>query len=597
MGPLQGQLIHYFLIAVLDAAFLSWLAIAWYRRRMLALMSAASLAGDEAPTAPRGHGRPSASETAVAPSDLRLSLVDGDAGPAGQVGRDLGAAEQRVVGRDFSPADTRDRRVRLRLVAAYATGAALYSAVITGLRFGPEAATFPLVAWFAEWWIIMWPIVPTLALLLALDRRGSVRLAFKYLGIGCLAVVLITLAGQVLRGSFDSAPVTNVYWMLVSLVAVASIPLVLILVTGRRSIRGVTPMAIATTLIFGASLLVFRQLLVRVLNFEGAQSALVSVGTVAAMQLAHYAVFMLASLPVGWAAWLGLQRLAARFERKRFSDMQLIVDCWWIIVAAEAAATVPVPGPWALVGGVVALGAYKAGAGGVLGWWPLDVNADPPRLLLLRVFGYQARTERLFDRVAAVWRFRGPVHLIAAPDLATRTVDPGDTLALIGGRLAEQYVGSIGEIPRRMATLDRRPDPDGRFRVNEVYCHDDTWRPALEALLDASDGVLMDLRSFSQQNAGCIFELEQIVRRVPSHHVVFVCDRTTDLPFLESLAGAAWAAASADGRARGDGYIATVAIEGHSREELARLWACLDRIGGDRVTVRSDVSAAVAVSP
>lgn len=586
MGPLQGQLIHYFLIAVLDAAFLSWLAIAWYRRRMLALMSAASVTSGEAPTVSSGHGPPSAPEPAVAPSNFRLALVGRDFSPAAVHARE-----------DFSPAEARDRRVRLRLVAAYATGAALYSAVITGLRFGPAAATFPLVGWFAEWWIIMWPIVPTLALLLALDRRESVRLAIKYIAIGCLAVVLMTLTGQVLRGSFNSAPVTNVYWMLVSLVALASIPFALILMTGLRSIRGVTPMAIATTLIFGAALLAFRQALVRALNFEGTQSALVGVGTVATMQLASHAVFMLASLPVGWAAWLGLQRLAARFARKRFSDMQLIVGCWWIIVAAEAAATLPVPGPWALAGGAAALGAYKAGVRGVLRWWPLDVNADPPRLLLLRVFGYQARTESLFDRIGAVWRFRGPVHLIAAPDLATRTVDPGDTLALIGGRLAEQYVGSVGEIPHRMATLDRRPDPDGRFRVNEVYCHDDTWRPSLEALLDASDGVLMDLRSFSQQNAGCVFELEQIVRRVPSHHVVFVCDRTTDLPFLERTAGAAWAAASADGRARGNGSIATVAIEGRSREELARLWACLDRIGGDRVTASPDLSAPVAVSP
>jgi hypothetical protein len=582
MGPLSGQLIHYFLIAVLDAIFLSWLAIAWYRRRMLALMSASSLAGGEARSVSLDHGRPSAPHPAVPPSDFRVVLVNADVGPGG---------------RNLSPTDTGDRRVRLRLAAAYATGAALYSAVITGLRLGPEAATFPLVWWFAEWWTTMWPVVPTLAVLLALDRREGAKAAVTYLGIGCLAVVIFTLAGQVLRGSFDSAPITNVYWMLVSLAFLASAPLALILVTAWRPIRGVAPMVMAATLMFGAGMFAFRQALVRALNFEGVQSALTGVGTVTSLQLAQYALFMLASLPVGWVAWLALERVAARFAQKRFSDMQLIVGSWWVIVAAEAAATLPGPGLWALAGGIAALGAYKAGVRGVLSAWPLEVNTDAPRLLLLRVFGYQARTERLFDRVAAVWRFRGPVHLIAAPDLATRTVDPGDTLALIGGRLAKQYVGSVSEIPHRMATLDRRPDPDGRFRVNEVYCHDDTWRPSLEALLDASDGVLMDLRSFSRQNAGCIFELEQIVRRVPSDHVVFVCDRTTDVPFLESVAGAAWAAASADGRARGDGSIATLVIEGHSREELARLWACLDRIGGDRVTVRPDISVAAAVSP
>src|SRR5690606_6284757 len=140
--------------------------------------------------------------------------------------------------------------------------------------------------------------------------------------------------------------------------------------------------------------------------------------------------------------------------------------------------TLPLAGPLAFAGAAAALGAYKAGVRTVLARWPLEASGDAPRLLLLRVFGYQARTEALFDRIGAVWRFRGPVHLIAAPDLATRTVDPGDTLALIGGRLEEQYVGTVGEIPQRMADLDRRRDPDGRFRVNEVYCRDDTWRPS-----------------------------------------------------------------------------------------------------------------------
>jgi hypothetical protein len=52
------------------------------------------------------------------------------------------------------------------------------------------------------------------------------------------------------------------------------------------------------------------------------------------------------------------------------------------------------------------------------------------------------------------------------------------------------------EISQRLGRLDFRPDPDGRYRVNEVYCRDDTWRPALEALLESCDTVLMDLRTF-----------------------------------------------------------------------------------------------------
>jgi hypothetical protein len=187
------------------------------------------------------------------------------------------------------------------------------------------------------------------------------------------------------------------------------------------------------------------------------------------------------------------------------------------------------------------------------------------------VFGYQARTESLFDRVAQAWRFHGPVQLIAGVDLAMRTVDPGDLLALLNGRLAELYVRAPQDVPQRLDRLDLQPDPDGRFRINEVYCHDSTWKPALEALLDASDTVLMDLRSFSANNAGCVFELEQLVRRLASDNIVLVCDKTTDLQLLRQILGDAWAAARRDGRARGTGRVSVVRVERDSRADVAVL--------------------------
>ena len=195
----------------------------------------------------------------------------------------------------------------------------------------------------------------------------------------------------------------------------------------------------------------------------------------------------------------------------------------------------------------------------------------PHVCLLLRVFGYQARTESLFDRVAQTWRLQGPVQLIAGVDLAMRTADPGDVLALLDGRLAEAYVRTPHEVGERVARLDLRPDPDGRFRINEVYCHDNTWRTTLEALLDRTDRVLMDLRSFSAQNAGCRFELEQLVRRVPTEDIVLVCDKTTDLPLLHQILAAAWAAERRDGRARGSGEISVVRVERQTRSEFALL--------------------------
>ena len=146
-----------------------------------------------------------------------------------------------------------------------------------------------------------------------------------------------------------------------------------------------------------------------------------------------------------------------------------------------------------------------------------------------------------------------------------------------GGGQRTTYVRAPQEVVERLERLDLGPDPDGRFRINEVYCHDHTWRAMLEALLDTSDAVLMDLRSFCADNSGCIFELEQLVRRRSSDHIVLVCDNTTDLPLLRQILSAAWTAARDDGHTRGAGRLPIVRVERNSRAELGLLMQCLLR--------------------
>jgi hypothetical protein len=332
------------------------------------------------------------------------------------------------------------------------------------------------------------------------------------------------------------------------------------------------PLALAGTLTFGFALTFFRALLARAMNLDAFRSAFLAGAVLSSSETMQYALFMIVSLPVGWVAWRFLKMLAGAFGRKSFSDVQLVIDCWWAVVAAEMTATTLsiVHGLAGIAGGVAAFAAYRLTVFAVLRGFRSPQSA-PRRLLLLRVFGYQARTESLFDRVAQAWRFVGPVQLIAGADLAMRTADPGDLLALLGGHLAELYVAAPQDVRERLERLDLRPDPDGRFRINEVYCRENTWRPTLEALLDSSDTVLMDLRSFSGSNSGCIFELEQLVRRLASDDIVFVCDQTTDLPLLRRILGDAWTAARRDGRARGAAAISVVRVERQSRSELGLL--------------------------
>jgi hypothetical protein len=354
--------------------------------------------------------------------------------------------------------------------------------------------------------------------------------------------------------------------------------------TGWRRVRAVTPLALAATLLFGFGFMLFRVAFERGLNLDVVRSAVLSLAALTSTTIAHYGLFLLLILPVGWVAWRLLRALAQAFERKRFSDIQLIVDCWWIVVTADLITfTLSINyGVWSIAWGAAAFAAYRVAVALALRGASTAPRPPSKRLLLLRVFGYQARTEALFDRVAQQWRFHGPVQLIAGADLAMRTVDPGDVLAFLNGRLADLYVRSAESVPQRIDQLDIGRDPDGRYRINEIYCRDDTWRPTLEALLDASDMVLMDLRSFSDRNAGCIFELEQLMRRVSTDSIVLVCDRTTDLSLLGSVLEDAWRHARREGHGRGTGQVALVRMDGHSRRELSVLIRRLLGLGTPR---------------
>ena len=116
--------------------------------------------------------------------------------------------------------------------------------------------------------------------------------------------------------------------------------------------------------------------------------------------------------------------------------------------------------------------------------------------------------EALFDTVIERWRSSGNVLLIAGTDLALRTLDPDDLFTYLSGRLHTRFIGSQDDLDQRMAQLDLAPDVDGRFRVNECYCFDNTWQAALAALVARSDVVLMDLRGFHAENRGCLHELK-----------------------------------------------------------------------------------------
>ena len=564
---LPGQLIYIFAISIFDAALLSWLALLWYRRSVRRLMrqGAANAAG----TAGRAAPQPLPPAIPVDHAQSELALVEEQGRPP---------ARSSVIRPGFG-----------RLAASYFAGAAAYAVVITALKYANASPPLPAVAWLADWWTNLWPLVPTLVVLFVLDRPLSARLTAFYLVAGAVGIAVFTATGQLLRGTLNSAPVTNIFWAMAGLAWAAFIPLALVAFTSWRRVRAVLPLALAATITFGFASMLFRELLVRALDVGGFRSFFLGGAVFSSPAAMQYGLFMIVSLPVGWLAWRFLKAIARWYDKKAFSDVQLVIDCWWAVVAAEMTATTLsiLHGFAGIAGGLLAFAAYRITVSAALrGFQP--PQTEPRKLLLLRVFGYQARTESLFDRVAQTWRFHGPVQLIAGSDLTMRTTDPGDVLALLGGHLAESYVATPEEIGERLGRLDLARDPDGRFRVNEVYCRDNTWRPMLEALLDSSHTVLMDLRSFSNNNAGCIFELEQLVRRLAKVDIVFVCDRTTDMRLLRRVLGGAWTSMERPTGAQRPAAISVAQIEHQSPAEINVL---MDRL----LRVHPSVSAGALV--
>lgn len=172
-------------------------------------------------------------------------------------------------------------------------------------------------------------------------------------------------------------------------------------------------------------------------------------------------------------------------------------------------------------------------------------------LVFLRVFSLGRRSDGLLEAVARYWRHLGSVQMITGPDVARSTVQPHQFLDFLSGKLTRHFVNDQASLTRSLAERDRSPDPDNRFRINNFFCHDDSWQPALLELVKVGDIVLMDLRSFSAANAGCIHELRLLVREVPLGRCLLVVDRTTDEAFLERTIQEAWEALPPDASNRG----------------------------------------------
>jgi hypothetical protein len=253
--------------------------------------------------------------------------------------------------------------------------------------------------------------------------------------------------------------------------------------------------------------------------------------------------FLVLALPAGWIGWRRLLSVARAYDEKKVSDVQLLGRTWWLMIVADESITLAnVVDDWAAV--FFGTGAAYVVFSPLLRWTLARTNLQKDRppvreLLLLRVFRKTDawKTERLFDRVASRWRLFGPVTMIAAPDVAARTIDPGDFLHFASGRIAHTFVKSQEDLAVRFAAIDMDPDPDGRYRINEFCCRDNTWQATVVELMDRAHAVIMDLRGVTEGREGCQFELAQLAQRVPGERVVLITNSTAEREMIGRAMG------------------------------------------------------------
>ncbi len=111
----------------------------------------------------------------------------------------------------------------------------------------------------------------------------------------------------------------------------------------------------------------------------------------------------------------------------------------------------------------------------------------------------------------------------------------------------------------------------------------------LSRLAGGSDAVLMDLRGFSPHNAGCVYEINELINVVPLEKVVFVVDGTTDEDFLRRTARESWERIrpTSPNRSSSPEQLPLLRLEGSGGDELRGLLRAVCDAAGTRGSAAS----------
>lgn len=239
--------------------------------------------------------------------------------------------------------------------------------------------------------------------------------------------------------------------------------------------------------------------------------------------------WLLAFFPIRYWA----QRLAEAYRNKAFSEpLYLFAGLWGIALLFQAmmlSHSIGGMAYWVLCAWLIIPAAVQ------LMKRSLQPRIQPPTLLLLRVFRPDDAIRSLFDSVVERWRYSGNTVMIAGKDLALRTLEPNELFAFFSGHLKDRFISDDDKLSQAYQNLDMQADPDGRYRVNEFFCFDHTWKIVLAKLVDKTDCVLMDLRGYTAERHGCTHELKVLSNQSHLRKLVILHDRHTEKNTAEQL--------------------------------------------------------------
>lgn len=258
------------------------------------------------------------------------------------------------------------------------------------------------------------------------------------------------------------------------------------------------------------------------------------------MGLPSYVIlFLWIILSLGAASivgWVLINQIKKLYINKRINDIQTNADSIMLLFNITFSIIIIFSSPTYALVSLLAFPAYKI-TGYLLFYFlrKRKIKEVSPRLLLLRVFALGDDSRNLFERVLKHWRYAGSIQMITGPDLATTTIEPHEVISFVSGNLKKSFCEDEASIKKNISNADTLPDLDGTHRVNEFFCRDNNWKEVLAKLVQHSDVVLMDLRSFSDRFKGCKYEIEALVNLISLDKLIFVTDKNTDINFTKNV--------------------------------------------------------------